>query len=48
MPNISSFGFDDPNMMAKLAMDPRTRAYFADPSYVAMVKDIKDNPSNLK
>uniref|UniRef100_A0A2P2HXJ6 Stress-induced-phosphoprotein 1 n=1 Tax=Hirondellea gigas TaxID=1518452 RepID=A0A2P2HXJ6_9CRUS len=40
-------GFDDPNVMAKLAMDPRTRGLMNDPSFLKMIEDIVKDSSKM-
>lgn len=47
MPGGMSLGFDDPNMMTKLAMDSRTRSFLNDPSYLKMLEDIRKDTSKL-
>lgn len=39
--------FSDPNLEAKLAMDPRTKDFLSDPSFLYMLNQLKANPSNL-
>ncbi|KAM0217828.1 hypothetical protein ACHAQD_003967 [Fusarium lateritium] len=38
--------FNDPQMMQKLASNPKTSSFLADPSFVAKLQSMKDNPSN--
>ncbi|KAF4968984.1 hypothetical protein FZEAL_10312 [Fusarium zealandicum] len=40
--------FNDPNMMQKLASNPKTSGFLADPSFMAKLQSIKDNPSNAQ
>lgn len=40
--------FDNPNLLAKLRADPRTRAYLDDPEYLAILKELKENPYSIK
>lgn len=39
--------FNDPNLMTKLAMDPRTRGYLNDPSFKIVLEQLKQDPSNI-
>lgn len=39
--------FNDPNLAAKLAMDPRTRGYLNDPSFKVILEQLKRDPSNI-
>jgi stress-induced-phosphoprotein 1 len=39
--------FSDPGLEAKLLMDPRTRSYMSDPSFVTMIQQLKKDPSNI-
>ena len=39
--------FSDPNLEAKLAMDPRTRDFLNDPTFVMMLTQLKTDPSKL-
>lgn len=39
--------FSDPNLEAKLAMDPRTREFLNDPSFVLMLNQLRTDPSKL-
>ncbi|PTD11267.1 Heat shock protein sti1 [Fusarium culmorum] len=38
--------FNDPQLMQKLASNPKTSGFLADPSFMAKLQSIKDNPSN--
>lgn len=38
--------FNDPQMMQKLASNPKTSGFLADPSFMAKLQSMKDNPSN--
>lgn len=44
-PGESMFG--DPNMMAKIATDPRTRALLQQPDFVAMMSEIQKDPNAI-
>lgn len=44
-PGKSMFG--DPNMMAKIATDPRTRALLQQPDFVAMMSEIQKDPNAI-
>lgn len=37
--------FGSPEMLARLATDPRTRGFMAQPDFMAMISDLKANPS---
>lgn len=39
--------FLDPQLEAKLSMDPRTRDFMSDPSFIQQLTLLKQNPSNL-
>lgn len=39
--------FSDPNLMATLAMNPRTREFMNDPDYVKMMTELQRNPQSL-
>lgn len=39
--------FADPNLEMKLAMDPRTREFVKDPSFMMMLNMLKQDPNNL-
>ncbi|XP_069973014.1 stress-induced-phosphoprotein 1 [Penaeus vannamei] len=39
--------FSNPNVMARLATDPRTQEYMKDPEYVKMINDLSANPEAL-
>jgi len=39
--------FADPNLEAKLAMDPRTRDFMNDPSFMFILNQLKSDPSKL-
>lgn len=39
--------FNDPNLESKLAMDPRTRGFLADPSFKFVLQQLKSDPSNI-
>lgn len=39
--------FNDPNLIQKLASNPKTSSLVADPSFMAKLQDIKRNPSNM-
>ncbi|KAL2675366.1 hypothetical protein Neosp_011550 [[Neocosmospora] mangrovei] len=38
--------FNDPNMIQKLASNPKTSGFLADPSFMAKLQSIKNNPEN--
>ncbi|KAF4987770.1 hypothetical protein FDECE_15308 [Fusarium decemcellulare] len=38
--------FNDPNMIQKLASNPKTSGFLADPAFMAKLQSIKDNPEN--
>ncbi|KAM5355333.1 hypothetical protein ACJ41O_001979 [Fusarium nematophilum] len=40
--------FNDPNMMQKLASNPKTSGFLADPSFMAKLQSIKQNPQNAQ
>ncbi|KEZ45922.1 Heat shock protein sti1-like protein [Scedosporium apiospermum] len=40
--------FKDPNLLQKLAANPRTSAYLADPSFVQKINALRDNPKNAQ
>ncbi|KAK3694489.1 hypothetical protein B0T22DRAFT_452619 [Podospora appendiculata] len=55
--NDSSFGdptggigqmFSDPNLIQKLAKNPKTSAFLADPSFMAKLQSLKSNPQNAQ
>ena len=39
--------FDDPNLIQKLASNPKTSALLADPSFMAKLRTVKQNPQDL-
>jgi len=39
--------FNDPNMFAKLAANPTTAAYLSDPTFMAQLNKLKQNPNNV-
>ncbi|KAI9899088.1 hypothetical protein N3K66_005549 [Trichothecium roseum] len=39
--------FNDPNLIQKLASNPKTSSLVADPSFMAKLQDIKRNPTNM-
>ncbi|KAB7495336.1 Stress-induced-phosphoprotein 1 [Armadillidium nasatum] len=39
--------FSDPNLMAVLTMNPRTREFMKDPDYVKMITTLQNNPQSL-
>lgn len=39
--------FADPNLEMKLAMDPKTRAFLSDPTFMMMLNELKKDPSKL-
>mmetsp|Transcript_40369 Transcript_40369/g.89645 ORF Transcript_40369/g.89645 Transcript_40369/m.89645 type:complete len:579 (+) Transcript_40369:115-1851(+) len=39
--------FNNPNLLAQLAMDPRTRAFLSQPDFMAMLADVQQNPSSM-
>eukprot|EP00798_Chlamydomonas_sp_ICE-L_P007949 gene7949-1165_t len=39
--------FNSPDMMSKLAMDPRTRGLIGNPGFMAMFADVQKNPTNM-
>lgn len=40
--------FNDPQLLQKLASNPKTSAYLADPSFMAKLQSIKQNPKNTQ
>lgn len=40
--------FSDPNLIQKLASNPKTSALLADPSFMAKIQAIKQNPNNMQ
>lgn len=40
--------FSDPNLLQKLASNPKTSGYLADPSFMAKLQAIKQNPKNAQ
>ncbi|KAM0343207.1 hypothetical protein ACHAPU_008800 [Fusarium lateritium] len=38
--------FNDPQMIQKLASNPKTSGFLADPSFMAKLQSLKDNPTN--
>ncbi|RYP57180.1 hypothetical protein DL770_010732 [Monosporascus sp. CRB-9-2] len=40
--------FSDPNLLQKLMNNPKTSGYFADPSFIAKIQAIQQNPSNTQ
>ena len=47
MPDRMMNPFSDPQMIARLAQDPRTREFLKDPDYLKLVEDLKSNPNTL-
>ncbi|XP_018014215.1 stress-induced-phosphoprotein 1 [Hyalella azteca] len=47
MPGGLNLGFDNPNLIAKLATNPRTREFLSDPSYIQMINDLKNDSSKI-
>jgi len=45
--NTMNNPFADPNLMVKLAMDPRTSGLLNDPSFMFMLNQLKQDPSKL-
>ena len=39
--------FNDPNLIQKLAANPKTSSMLSDPTFMAKLQDIKQNPSNM-
>lgn len=39
--------FNDPNMLQKLASNPKTSSLLADPSFMAKLQKLKQNPNNI-
>lgn len=39
--------FNDPNMIQKLASNPKTASFLADPSFMAKLQRIKQNPNSI-
>ncbi|CAL1677226.1 unnamed protein product [Lasius platythorax] len=39
--------FNSPDMYTKLANDPRTKKYLADPEYLSVLQDLQTNPQHL-
>lgn len=39
--------FNDPQMMQKLASNPKTSSYLADPAFMAKLQRLKQNPNNI-
>lgn len=39
--------FNDPQLYQKLAKNPKTSAFLADPQFMAKLQRLKDNPSNI-
>ncbi|KAF4592405.1 heat shock protein [Ophiocordyceps camponoti-floridani] len=40
--------FNDPNLMQKLAANPKTSSFLADPTFLARLRQIQSNPSNVQ
>jgi stress-induced-phosphoprotein 1 len=40
--------FSDPNLLQKLMSNPKTSGYFSDPSFIAKVQALQQNPSNTQ
>ncbi|KAI0879814.1 uncharacterized protein GGS22DRAFT_113183 [Annulohypoxylon maeteangense] len=40
--------FQDPNLLQKLMSNPKTSGYFADPSFMAKIQAIQQNPQNTQ
>ncbi|EMR64618.1 hypothetical protein MGN70_006552 [Eutypa lata] len=40
--------FSDPNLLQKLMNNPKTSGYFADPSFIAKIQAIQQNPNNTQ
>ncbi|KAI1119008.1 hypothetical protein F5Y14DRAFT_396180 [Nemania sp. NC0429] len=40
--------FSDPNLLQKLMSNPKTSGYFADPSFIAKVQALQQNPQNTQ
>ncbi|KAI0839331.1 hypothetical protein F5Y06DRAFT_32615 [Hypoxylon sp. FL0890] len=40
--------FNDPNLLQKLMNNPKTSGYFADPSFIAKIQAIQQNPQNTQ
>ncbi|KAK7756879.1 Hsp90 cochaperone [Diatrype stigma] len=40
--------FSDPNLLQKLMNNPKTSGFFADPSFIAKIQAIQQNPSNTQ
>ena len=57
-PNIGGAGFDptggigkmfsDPNLLTKLMNNPKTSGFFADPSFIAKIQAIQQNPNDTQ
>lgn len=39
--------FNDPQMISKLASNPKTSAYLADPAFMAKIQNLKNNPNSF-
>lgn len=48
-PGLGGFGsmFNDPQLIPKLARDPRTSKLLADPTFMAKLQQLKHNPQNV-
>lgn len=48
-PGLGGFGnmFNDPQLIQKLARDPRTSKLLADPTFMAKLQQLKQNPQNV-
>ena len=40
--------FNDPNMIQKLASNPKTASFLADPAFMAKLQSMKQNPANAQ
>ncbi|KAI1138019.1 hypothetical protein F5Y05DRAFT_384875 [Hypoxylon sp. FL0543] len=40
--------FNDPNLLQKLMNNPKTSGYFADPSFIAKIQALQQNPQNTQ
>lgn len=46
-PPLAKSPFSRPEFLAKLAMDPRTRAYLGQPDFMAMLQTVQRNPGSM-
>ena len=48
-PGLGGLGnmFNDPQLIQKLARDPRTSKFLADPTFMAKLQQLKHNPNNV-